>query len=118
MNEFFKVLTKIEKRKIDPVYLLQGNDIFMKQEFVRTLFKINEKVEKNVYYGNPGETEDVEFLDNLMSFGLFSTKKIIVFYDIEKFSAKYRDKLLKYIQKPDQNIILVMITEKKPAIKL
>ncbi len=112
MNDFFKELDKIQKRKISPVYFLHGNDIFMKHELSRVLFQTDNKAEKKVFYGNQGSDEDVAFLDNLVSFGLFSTKKIIVYYDIEKFTTKYRDKVLRYIKNPDTNIILVLIAEK------
>ncbi len=112
MNDYFKTLDKINKRKIDKIYFLQGNDIYMKQEFVRTLFNQIRDAERKIFHGNQGDTEDEDFLDNLMSFGLFSTKKIIVYYGIEKFSAKYRKKLLRYTENPDKNITLVLIAEK------
>jgi len=110
MIDYFKELKKIEKRRIENLYLLQGNDLFMKQEFVRTLFNADPNSEKKVYHGN--QNEDIEFLDNLMSFGLFATKKIVVYYDIDKFTTKYKNKVLKYLEKPEKTTTLVLIAEK------
>ena len=110
MNDYFKELEKIQKRRIENVYLLQGNDLFMKQEFVRSLFNADSGSEKKVYHGN--QNEDVEFLDNLMSFGLFASKKIMVYYDIDKFTTKYKNKVLKYLEKPEKTTTMVLITEK------
>src|SRR6056297_3639687 len=115
MNDYFKILDRINKRKIDRIYFLQGNDIFMKQEFVKTLFNQIKDSERKIFYNTQGDAEDIAFLDSLMSFGLFSTKKVIVYYSIEKFSAKYRKKLLKYTENPDKNTTLVLIAEKTTA---
>lgn len=112
MRGYFKELKHIEKQKTNPVYLLHGDDIFLKQEFVRTLFIAGPEAEKKIYYGNQGKNEDVDFLDSLVSFGLFATKKIIVYYEIEKLNTKYRGKILKYVTNPDKNTVLVLIAEK------
>lgn len=112
MKEYFKELKKIEKRKISPVYLLQGNDIYMKQEFVKTVFQHIPDAERKIFYASQGQDEDVEFLDNLVSFGLFATKKVLVYYDIEKFTSKYRDRILKFLDSPDKNTTLILIAEK------
>lgn len=117
MDEYFKELKKIEKRKISPAYLLVGNDIFMKQEFVKTLFTHSKDAEKKIFYASQGEDEELNFLDNLVSFGLFSTRKVLVYYDIDKFSSKYRDKILRYLDHTDKDTVLVLIMEKKPTVK-
>ncbi|MBN2281906.1 MAG: DNA polymerase III subunit delta [Candidatus Marinimicrobia bacterium] len=110
MDQYFKELEKIEKRRTAGIYFLLGNDLFMKQEFVSTLFKTDSQAEKKIFHAN--QNEDVAFLDNLVSFGLFASRKILVYYDIDKFTSKYRNKVLSYISKPDKMMTLIFTAEK------
>ncbi len=113
MSNYFKELKKLKKRKNEKVIFLEGNDLFMKQEFVRTLFSTYPDVERKVYYGSQNRDDDVEFLNNLLSFGLFSSKKLIVYHNIEQFTKKYGKRLLQYLENPDKNIVLILTAERK-----
>ncbi len=82
MSEFFKEQDLIEAGKIQPVYLFTGNDFFMKETLISAIYKTKKNVTRNVFYG--GDNRETDFLDSLITYGLFSSEKVIVFHNINK----------------------------------
>jgi len=111
MASFFDEINMIEKEKLKPVYLLIGPDYFQKREITEAAIKSFGKCERENYYG--GEKNDADFLQSLFSFGLFSSRKIIIYRDINKLTAAHKKKFLKYLEKPQEDILLILTAEKK-----
>lgn len=110
MSEFFKEQDLIEAGKIQPVYLFTGNDFFMKETLISAIYKTKKNVTRNVFYG--GDNKETDFLDSLITYGLFSSEKVIVFHNINKLSRKYHKNILRYLDSPDiENIVLIFTAD-------
>ena len=120
MASFFSELNKIEKVDLKPVYILVGDDFFLRQKVLKALYKSFDCEEKEIFYGKAQKSQkdeiDRNFLEELYSVGLFSSTKIVVYKDIDKLKKKYHKRILKYFSSIDQNILLILTTEKKNAL--
>jgi DNA polymerase-3 subunit delta len=104
-------LEKIEKGQLAPVYLLYGDDLYLEEEAIGTLINVFSKdssstIEKKSFYGT--ENSDDPFIQSLVNIGMFASQQIIIYKDIPKLSTNYRKQLLRYIDHPEQNILLIL----------
>lgn len=117
MGSFFSELNKIEKGKLDPVYILIGDDFFLQQAILKALYQSFDCDNREIFYGKSQTSSKDEiankFLEELYSVGLFSNKKIVVFKDIDKIKRKYHQRLLSYFSSIDPNILLIMTADNK-----
>mgnify|MGYP006292965283 FL=1 len=51
MASFFSELNKIEKVDLKPVYILVGDDFFLRQKVLKALYKSFDCEEKEILYG-------------------------------------------------------------------
>jgi len=120
LASFFNELNKIEKGNLKPVYLLLGDDFFLRQKILNALYKSFDCDEREIFYGKVQKSQkdeiDRNFLEELYSVGLFSSTKIVIYKDIDKIKKKYQDRLLKYFASIDKNILLILTTENKNAL--
>jgi len=117
LGSFFTELNKIENGKIDPVYILVGDDFFLEQEVLKALYKSFDSKEREIFYGDSQSSSKDEiankFLEELYSVGIFSKRKIVVFKDVNKLKRKYHQRLLNYFNSIDQNTLLIMTSDNK-----
>ena len=117
MASYFNELDKIEKGELEPVYILVGDDFFLQQNILKSLYKSFPTDNKEIFYGDSRRSEREQiaqnFLEELYSVGLFSDKKIVVFREINKLQSKYQKRLLKYFDSIDKNTLLILTAENK-----
>ncbi len=110
---FIDEIKKIERGQLKPIYLLYGTDYYIREELIQSINKAFEKkykdIEKFIFYGT--DKKDHDFIESLSSMGLFSSKKIVIYKGIEKLTTKAKNQFIKYLEKPDQNIVLVVTYE-------
>ncbi|MCK4803094.1 MAG: DNA polymerase III subunit delta [Spirochaetes bacterium] len=104
---------------IFPAYMLLGEDRGAKDEFLQNLktniFKSEDGRKNNVsiFYGDEASTEEI--IENLATFSFFSDKKLII---VRNFDLLQNIKpLVEYIESPNTESILVLISENKSAAK-
>ncbi|MCD6441451.1 MAG: DNA polymerase III subunit delta [Candidatus Marinimicrobia bacterium] len=104
-------LKKIDKGQLSSVYLLYGNDIYLEEEVIKTLVEVFSRSEKSqtekiIFYGdeNPNEA----FIQSLSNFGMFATRRIIIYKNISKMTAGARKQLLQYLKRPEATILLIL----------
>ena len=117
MSSFFSELNKIEKGNLDPVYILIGDDFFLQQEILNALYNSFDTEDREIFYGKSSSASQDEianrFLEELYSVGLFSSKKIVLFKDINKLKRQYHKRLLSYFSSIDENILLILTADNK-----
>lgn len=107
-----KVLRTIQENKIDPVYALSGNELFLQDFFIDMLKRyFLDDVSQSIIYSIGDDREDA-FLSELSSISLFDDKKVIVVRQIQKLSKKGREELLDYLISPNNKLCIVLVLDK------
>lgn len=97
-------------------YLIEGNDYVLIQNKIKEIIKNNkfENTQINTYDLNEVLLENA--LEDLDTYGLLSNKKVIIITNFDKIkveeSEKDLDHLLKYLQTPLEDNILIIISNK------
>ena len=107
-----QAIRTVRAKKIHPVYILFGGEPFLEDCFIHELYDFlsNEGVSKIHYSMDQDSLENLQA--ELSSISLFEQKRIVVVREIKKIrSEKGRDEILNYIQSPNLNVVLVIISE-------
>lgn len=104
-------IDQLLKSPLDYVYLLWGNDDFLKSYIINRLSETFEqqkgsRAERWHFYGEIDREDD--FFDHLMTGGMFATTKIIVYHNIAKLETKNHKRLLAYLKNPADTILLIL----------
>jgi DNA polymerase-3 subunit delta len=105
---------ELQSGQVLPVYLLLGEDRGGKDEFMQTLrsklFKSEEESSLNttVYYADDAEPKEI--VENIRTYSIFSSKKLIVVKDFENF----RDTtiIIDYLESPNDDSVLLLLSGK------
>ena len=91
-------------------YYLYGDDNFLESFFINQVSKkfIKEDGSKLFYHLNVDQEE--YFLNDLKSNSLFSSRKIIICWGINKLSKKAKEEFLDYIKSPSNEVSLIVIS--------
>jgi DNA polymerase III delta subunit len=109
------IIGELKSGKVYPVYMLLGEDIGAKEEFIRqlqdTLFKAEDekRVNTTVFHGDVAGAEDV--VENLTTFSFFHDNKLTIVRDFEKL--KNVKLLLECLQSPNPDSKLVLLSSMK-----
>ena len=134
MNELFErfdknILKYIKKDQINHAYLLETNysdKLSLAKRMIDIILSFEEKnityeeLEKNgdliVVSGENGtiKAEEVELIkERFKTTSLLNSKRIYIINGIEKLNMYAANKLLKFLEEPEENIIAILITENK-----
>jgi DNA polymerase-3 subunit delta len=92
---------------LKPVYALVGSDPFLQtQELGKLLRNLPGDTQKLEYEGERAELADV--LDELRSFAMFGSGKLVVVRDADDFVSKFREQLEKYVASPSDSGTMVL----------
>lgn len=92
---------------LKPVYALVGKDVFLQIEALREVMRqAPADVQRIDVDGESAVLADV--LDELRSFAMFASHKVLVVRDGEEFVSRFRESLEKYIEKPSPTGTLVL----------
>jgi DNA polymerase-3 subunit delta len=99
---------------LKPVHALIGTDLFLQLETLAELVRATGgNVQRIDVEGETAELADV--LDELRSFSMFCSGKLVVVREADEFISRYREALENYIAKPATGSILVLRVDSLPA---
>tara|TARA_Y100000590_G_scaffold463544_1_gene630567 strand:+ start:265 stop:1257 length:993 start_codon:yes stop_codon:yes gene_type:complete len=111
-NSIGQVIRNIQSNKIDPIYALSGNELFLQDFFIDMLKKyFLDDLSQSIIYSIGDDKEDA-FLSELSSISLFDDKKVIVVRQIQKLSKKGREELVEYLVSPNIGLCIILILDK------
>ena len=102
-----RVIQDIHKNNIYNSYFLYGNDIFMQDFFINEFKKIKKDAEYFLYY--LGYDSQDSIFDQLSNLSIFSSEKIIIIKNINRFSSKSKKELLEYLSEFNTNNYLIFV---------
>ena len=104
-------INRINSNEIDSVYSLFGNEAFLQTFFIEYLASKFLNENQPITYLNLGDDKESLLLSELSSYSLFSDKKVIVVRRIRKLSKNGKEELFDYIESPNNNYCLILISE-------
>ena len=129
LTKFNEYISKyVKKDKINHAYLIEtnsNNKIGLAKELVRKILSVDdiqtiEELELNSDLiiiqsdTNLIKTEEIEVLkDKLKTKSIYGNKRIYIIDGAEKLNASSANKLLKFIEEPEEGIIAILTTENK-----
>lgn len=97
-----------------PVHALVGADLFLQLEKLAEIVRAAPADAQRI--DADGETVELaSVLDELRSFAMFSSAKIVVVRDADTFISRFRESLEKYVAKPSAGSMLVLRVGSLPA---
>jgi len=111
--DFSTAVKSLRSRKLDPVYVLMGEDQFLQSFFIKQALKAQFSGEIQVKkILNPDEMESREILNELNSPDLFHSKKMFILKNPARIKGKYSAELLDYCAHPiESNCLILTIDE-------
>ena len=106
-----QIIRRIRSYKITPVYALYGGDSFLEDYFISELSgSFLESNGVKIHFSLDQDSEEKLF-EELSAISMFEEKRIIIIREIKKLrSKKGRKELIQYIQSPNINIVLLVIS--------
>ena len=99
---------------LKPVHALVGTDLFLQLDALAELLRAAPPdVQRIDVEGETAQLADV--LDELRSFAMFSSRKIVIIRDTDDFLSRFRESLEKYVAKPTAESTLVLRLTSLPA---
>lgn len=110
-----QLLSDIATNKLDPVYLLTGEDSFKKNEIIKTIKKNAQNVfDISVHYSKDFDSN--LFLNDLSSQGLFSNKKTVILKNFESLKKEPKKTVMEYLLNPNPSSLLLITYDEEIKI--
>ncbi len=106
-----QIIKRIHANEIAPAYSLFGNESFLQDFFIQELsnsFLKGSEVKKHI---SLDDDKQEYLLAELSSVSLFSERQLLVVRQIKKLSQNGRKELVEYLENPNRDICLVLISE-------
>ena len=108
---FGQIIRRLRAREIAPVYALYGGDSFLEDYFMLELSQSFLQGKGVKIHLSLDQDSEEELFGELSSISMFEKKRIIIVREIKKLSSKKgRQELIQYIQAPNPQIILLIIS--------
>lgn len=107
-----EILRGIEKIQIQPAYFIYGTESFLMDEIVSGIgakFLGGVQKEINYFMRYAPDTSIDEIISLCAGSGLFSTRKLVIYKDIQNLKKPNFDRLLKYLERPNPDVCLILI---------
>ena len=110
MNEYKKIIAKINNEEFFPIYILVGDENYFADNIIKSLTsKLVTEDSKDFdyfkFYGD--EVSEDQVIDAAKRFPLVGDYNFIIVKDAKSISKNF-DKLLNYIESPNEKTILVL----------
>lgn len=106
-----QIIRRLRAREIAPVYALYGGDSFLEDYFMLELSQSFLQGKGVKIHLSLDQDSEEELFGELSSISMFEKKRIIIVREIKKLSSKKgREELIQYIQAPNPQIILLIIS--------
>src|SRR4051794_22026087 len=98
---------------LKPVHAIVGSDLFLQLEKLSELLRLaGSEVQRIDVDGETAQLGDV--LDELRSFAMFSSSKLVVVRAADDFISRYREQLEEYCAQPSASSVLVLRVSSLP----
>ena len=112
MDDIKHILLNLKSGKINNVYVLKGEDLFLQNFFVE---KLSNKLSLDSSFSKelltPNELSGKEILGKILSSDLFNSKKLFILRDPQQIKGKVSKELISYCHQPIINHFLVLICD-------
>jgi len=106
-----QIIRRLRAREIAPVYALYGGDSFLEDYFMLELSQSFLQGKGVKIHLSLDQDSEEELFRELATISMFEKKRIIIVREIKKLSSKKgRQELIQYIQAPNPQIILLIIS--------
>ncbi len=106
-----QIIRRLRAREIAPVYALYGGDSFLEDYFMLELSQSFLQGKGVKIHLSLDQDSEEELFGELSAISMFEKKRIIIVREIKKLSSKKgRQELIQYIQAPNPQIILLIIS--------
>ena len=107
-----QIIRRIRSREIVSVYALYGGDSFLEDHFISELSQIFLDNNGEKRHLSLDQDSEEKLFEELTAISIFEEKRIIIIREIKKLRSKQgRHELIQYIQFPNPNIILLIISD-------
>ena len=107
-----QIIRRIRSREIAPVYALYGGDSFLEDYFISELSQTFLKSNGEKRHLSLDQDSEKRLFGELSAISMFEEKRIIIVREIKKLRSKQgRQELIQYIQSPNPNIVLLLISD-------
>ena len=103
-----KLLAELAQKKVAPVYLLTGEDLFRKQEVIKKIREVLQPDDFNFYSSSAEKANLGEVLAMANTAPVFSSARMLVLTGIEKLRKEPKAALLNYVSNPLPTTTLVL----------
>jgi len=108
---FGQIIRRLRAREIAPVYALYGGDSFLEDYFMLELSQSFLQGKGVKIHLSLDQDSEEELFGELATISMFEKKRIIIVREIKKLNSKKgRQELIQYIQAPNPQIILLIIS--------
>jgi len=95
------------------VYALVGEDTFLHLEAIRKIAASLKDAQRNDFDGESAQLHEV--FDELRSFSMFASSKLVVVRNGDEFISRYRENMEEYVQSPSDSATLVLRCKSLPG---
>ena len=107
-----QALNNIRNNIFFNIFYLKGNDQFLQDFFVQKVTSLifkNKIVHKILI--SPDEVNNQHLIDQILTNDLFSSNKVFILRDIQKFKLKQQEDLFQYCKNPINSHLLFLIND-------
>ena len=108
-------IQNVNRKKIEPVYLIAGPEDFLIQRATQKIQKASivpgtEDFNLDILYGN--ETDGSQIVNIAMSYPMMAERRTVIVKNMHLLSTSAIDVLVKYVQKPSSTTCLILTAQK------
>ncbi|MEA1986905.1 MAG: DNA polymerase III subunit delta [Candidatus Marinimicrobia bacterium] len=111
-SDYFQEIKKMDNGNLQPVYFLFGDDFYLQNNFIDQVTKSYRKkvgeIDREIVYS---KSIDISELQNMLySISMFQKPQLIIIKDIKKLKNNSKKLVLKYLNDPVKDKILVLVS--------
>ncbi len=110
--ELKTAVRRIKDGKVDPVYLLKGDDHYLQQFVIKEIeqtFFGSDVVDRQLLM--PDELSNREIIESILKTDLFSSRRLFILRNAHQIRDPFKKRLVEYCQNPVSNHCLVIIDD-------
>lgn len=112
-----KLYTELDANLLSPVYLLTGEDVYRKNQFINRLIQVIQPDEFNIYRSETEKADMGEALALANTAPVFANNRLVVLTGIEKLRKEPKEALQRYLANPLDTTILVLTYNDSKKLK-
>jgi DNA polymerase-3 subunit delta len=113
LKELKSIYTEGARSKLSPVYVIHGEEVFIRERALQRLKQIAAKLNAGmdrVTFDN--KMDMAEFINNLNEVSMFNPFKFVVASEFSDLKDEQVQKLIEYLENPSQDVVLTLLSYK------